>query len=37
MVLNTVNLCEDDIEDLGRVFETASASRSLSKEDAFVL
>ena len=33
MVLNTVNLCEDDIEDGGRVFKTASASRSLRKEE----
>ena len=33
MVLNIVNLCEDDIEDGGRVFKTASASRSLPKED----
>ena len=33
MVLNTVNLCEDDIEDGGRVFKTASASRSLPKEE----
>jgi hypothetical protein len=32
-VFNTVNLCEDDIEDGGRVFETASASRSLPKEE----
>ena len=32
-VLNTVNLCEDDIEDGGRVFKTASASRSLPKEE----
>ena len=32
MVLNTVNLYEYDIEDGGRVFETASASRSLLAE-----
>jgi hypothetical protein len=31
-VFNTVNLCEDDIEDGGRAFETASASSSLPKE-----
>ena len=32
-VSNTVNLCEDDIEDGGRVFQTASASRSLPEEE----
>ena len=33
-VSNTVDLCEDDIEDGGRVFTTASASRSLPEEEA---
>ena len=33
-VFNTVNLCEDDIEDGGRVFTTASASRSLPEKGA---